>query len=284
MTYGKSIKIFLIEGIAGGRWVCELSNWTGKAYKIPRTYVKASLDRPELAGAGIYFLFGKNDEDASDQVYIGEAENVLTRLNQHMSGKDFWTECVVFVSKDGNLNKAHIKYLENRFHAIASEAKRYEILNGNTPTKSTLSEADCAEMEEFIDNAVLLLSTLGHKVLEPAISTSDGTAGEDKDDYYYIQTGKGANAKGRLVADGFAVSKGSIIAKDTAPSMASSLLALRQRLLADGTIDANNIFTVDKVFTSPSLAAAVVLGRNANGLTEWRDADKVTLKAKEMAG
>ncbi len=166
MSFGKSIRLFLIEGVPDGRWMCELSNWTGKAYKIPRTYVKQSFDRQELKNTGIYFLFGKDDESNIDQVYIGEAENIYNRLMQHLNEKDFWNECVVFVSKDNNLNKAHVKYLENRMYHIAKEAGRYETTNSNTPTLSSLSEADCAEMEEFINNAKLLLSSVGHKVLE----------------------------------------------------------------------------------------------------------------------
>ncbi len=40
MAFGKTIKIFLIDGEANGRMSCELSHWTGKANKIPRIKVK----------------------------------------------------------------------------------------------------------------------------------------------------------------------------------------------------------------------------------------------------
>ena len=144
MNYGKSIRLFLIEGIADGRWMCELSNWTGKAYKIPRNCVKESSDREELKNTGIYFLFGKSDETDTYRVYIGEAENIYERLLTHLKEKDFWHECVVFISKDNNLNKAHVKYLENRMYTIAKEAGRYQLENSNIPTQSSLSEADRA--------------------------------------------------------------------------------------------------------------------------------------------
>lgn len=84
MNYGKSIRLFLIEGIADVRWMCELSNWTGKAYKIPRNCVKESSDREELKNTGIYFLFGKSDETDTYRVYIGEAENIYERLLTHL--------------------------------------------------------------------------------------------------------------------------------------------------------------------------------------------------------
>ena len=141
MKFGKTIKIFLIDGDPNGRMSCELSNWTGKAYKIPRIKIKNCSDRDDLTGTGVYLLFGKNEDD-KDQVYIGEAETILKRLNQHLTQKDFWNETIVFVSKDENLNKAHIKYLENRLHDIAKSTGRYLIENANTPTQSSISESD----------------------------------------------------------------------------------------------------------------------------------------------
>ena len=167
---GKTIRHFLIDGQVDGRWSSELSNWTGKAYKIPRTYINQCSDRKDLGKTGVYFLIGRNDETDVEQVYIGEAENILSRLKQHLSEKDFWTECVVFVSKDNNLNKAHIKYLENHLYLLAKESKRYEVMNSNVPTEASISEMDCAEMDEFIDNMRLILGVLGHKILEPSMN------------------------------------------------------------------------------------------------------------------
>ena len=131
-NFGKSIKLFLIDGNPNGRWACELSNWTGKAYKIPRTYIKVCEERRDLLSAGVYFLFGKDTESDRDIVYIGEAETVIDRLKQQLN-EEFWTECIVFISKDDNLNKAHIKYLENRFFDIAKEVNRYILTNSVRP-------------------------------------------------------------------------------------------------------------------------------------------------------
>ncbi len=165
MTFKKTINIFLIDGYPNGRLSYELSNWSGKAYKIPRIKVKDCTDRPYLQNTGVYFLFGKGENETS-LVYIGEAESVIVRLNQHLNQKDFWNEGIIFLSKDENLNKAHIKYLENRLHDLAINAKRYEVINSKTPTQSSLSEPEKAEMEEFIENIKLLVNTLGHKLFD----------------------------------------------------------------------------------------------------------------------
>ena len=81
-----------------------------------------------------------------------------------------------------------------------------------------------------------------------------------------------------LVADGFAVLKGSTIAASTVRSMAESLIRLRNELINKGIIDSKFVFLKDYIFTSPSLAAAVVMGRNANGRTEWKTSENKTIK------
>ena len=43
------------------------------------------------------------------------------------------------------------------------------------------------------------------------------------------------------------------------------------------------IISDDYIFSSPSAAAAIVLGRNANGLTEWKLKDGKTLKEFESS-
>ena len=160
---GQTISLFLIEGNPNKRWVCELSNWNGKAYKIPRIDVKHCDDRMDLSACGVYFLFGKSDSDDKGIVYIGEAENVYERLKQHdaPNGKDFWNECIVFISKDNRLNKAHIKYLEHRCYLLAKEADRYYIENSTIPADASLTEAEQAEMEEFLYNIRMINNVLG---------------------------------------------------------------------------------------------------------------------------
>lgn len=243
MNYGKSIRLFLIEGIADGRWMCELSNWTGKAYKIPRNCVKESSDREELKNTGIYFLFGKSDETDTYRVYIGEAENIYERLLTHLKEKDFWHECVVFISKDNNLNKAHVKYLENRMYTIAKEAGRYQLENSNIPTQSSLSEADRAEMEEFINNAKLLLSAVGHKVLEATAIPSK----TNNDPEIFVFEGKDYKATGTTTADGFVVFKNSILSKKANSSLTKSLLDKRNKLISENIIDSAFTFTKDYI-------------------------------------
>ena len=169
MAYGKSIELFLVNGTADSLTIAELSNWNGKAIKIPRIEV-SSCYREDITQAGVYFLFCKED-DGTDSVYIGEAENVKERLLQHLRDyqaekeKYYWTTAVIFIGRD--LNKALIRYLENRFVDIARQCKRYLVLTKNTYRNTVMKESQIAVMEEFIDNVRILISVLGYKVLEP---------------------------------------------------------------------------------------------------------------------
>lgn len=271
---GKTIRQFLIDGQADGRWISELSNWTGKAYKIPRTYINQCSDREDLNNTGVYFLLGRDDESDAEQVYIGEAENILNRIKQHLSEKDFWTECIAFISKDNNLNKAHIKYIENHLYILAKECKRCEVVNNNVPTEASISEMDCAEMDEFIDNMRLILGVLGHKILEPSVNNKN----TKRSSVFTLQDRTGAKASGKPVSEGFAVLKGSKIATNVASSLSKSVVNKRQLLFDKGIVDKQFVFTQDWAFTSPSLAAAIVVGYSINGRSAWKDKNGISLK------
>lgn len=275
MAYGKAIELFLVNGTAESLITAELSNWNGKAIKIPRTEVSV-CDREDIKGVGIYFLICQED-DGTDSVYIGEAENVLDRLTQHLrdyqSGKEkyYWNTAVIFVGRD--LNKALIRYLENRFVEIAKECGRYTVLTKNTYKNTVLKEAQIASMEEFIDNVKILINTLGYKVLVPVPKANDETI------YLYCK-GSGASAKGFVSAGGFTVLEGSTVSDHTVPSLEAkgkSYYNLRNALIKDGTIS-DRVFTRDYEFKAPSAASAVILGHTSNGNVDWKTADGTKLK------
>ena len=274
MTFNKTIQMCIFDGNPNGRIMCELSNWNGRVYKISRNDLSEFANRPDCEYTGVYFLFGK-DEDNNDTVYVGEAEKMLVRLKQHLKDHNYWNDCVV-ISKDNILNKAHVKYLENKFYTLAVDSKRSSIINNTVPTCSSISEFDESMLTEFIENARLLVNTLGYKVFDK-IDTSV-VEKENSDTIFHIVAARGADAKGLLVPDGFMVIKGSKIAKDTVPSMASNLVNLRNIMLEKNIINQEFVFVTDYIFTSPSLAAAIVMGRNANGRTEWKNINNKSIK------
>lgn len=274
MSFNKTIQMYIFNGNSNGRIMCELSNWNGRVYKISRNELVEFSKRNDAENTGIYFLLGKNEENI-DTIYIGEAEKIFSRLKQHLKDETYWNDCIAVISKDNVLNKAHVKYLEHQFHSLAKQAERAILVNDNTPTCSSISEYDEAMLQEFISNTLLLVNTLGYKVF--SIPEKDS----GKHMYFYIKSAHGAEARGILVSDGFTVLKGSRISNSTTRSISPSLKKMRETLIEQNIIDKNFIFTKDKYFTSPSLAAAVVMGRNANGRTEWKNKNKKSIKDLE---
>ncbi len=289
VIFGKTIKLFLIDGSPSGRISAELSNWTGKAYKLPRTMAIQSDDRSDLTGTGVYLLFGKDpDEDSRDMVYIGESEEVYKRLRFHLDEKEFWNYAVVIVSKDDNLNKAHLKYLESKMYDQAIDAKRYQVNNVNKPTCSAISESDVAEMEEFFSNMALLVSTLGFKVFDKIKQVPSKPRDEV---IFYITSTRGADGRGQQTTEGFVVFQGSVATGEVVESFKGDHFRgaynLRLKLIKEEVIKKeqdNMIFTQDYLFSSPSAAAMVVLGRSANGRTEWKTKEGKMLKDIEKDG
>lgn len=275
---GKNIDLYLMDGGAFGRWQATLSNWNCCSYKIPRGDLKNCDDLPEIFSPGVYFLFGRDDESGKQFVYVGEGDNVAKRILQpHSFEKDgsFWTEAVIYVTPDGSLDKARIKYLENRFHSIVVDADRYIVKNGNTPPQSPVQKKVRDMLEEFILNARLVMLALGHKVFEPQPSANTDSS-EEEFLYFSRNQGKGGKATGKVADDGFWVLKGSYINPQIASYLTPGVVKIRQLHASD--IDKKGILQKDICFGSPSYASSFVCGKNSNGLIEWKNSEGKTLK------
>lgn len=266
----KTIKIFLLEGDPTGAKKVQLSNWSGMAFVIPRSKLEIIHKRDELKKQCIYFLIGGTS--ISPEVYVGEAENFQKRIPQHQS-KDFWNTCVVFLAKDENLSKAHVSFLEATFIDDCLKANRAKLHNGNSPEGSKLSEEDESDMNEFKQNIKLILSTLGYTFHEiPTIAP--------KSSGQYFINAKGLEAKGFYTSEGMIVLEGSQVVKDDTPKMAEYLRNLRaEKLQEKAMVDKGNYFEIQQkiTFSSLSTAAGFVMGRNANGWIEWKNAEGKTI-------
>lgn len=159
------MKLFLVDGTPGGLTTAEITNWTGHILSGARSDLGDLLKRKEAQRPGVYLLLG-DDETAIGGVrcYIGEAEDVASRLRQHnneKTGKSFWERVVVITSKDENLTKGHIRYLESRLIELAVRAGRVEMVNGNQSARASPPEADRSDMEYFIEQVQVVLPVLG---------------------------------------------------------------------------------------------------------------------------
>ena len=287
---GKSINLFLMDGEASGRVKCTLANWTGITYKIPRTELEKCKERNDLKQSGVYFLFGTSDQTGENVVYIGQAgarkngEGILNRLQEHKRSpeKDYWTEAIVFTTANNSFGPTEISYLENRFCNLAMDAKRYIIKNGNDPTPGNVTEEKESELEEFIDNARIIMGTLGYKVFVPLtnhrlpVVTTDEAVPETT---LYLERksrngGQVIKATCKQTSEGFVVLQGSQIQTIDSQSITPTIKEAREK----ANIDENEILQENILFRSPSYAASFVVGGSVNGLTAWKTSDGKTLK------
>ena len=278
---GTTIHIYLANGDADGVWIVEKSNWTGKALMATRRRFRELRARSDLEGSGVYVLVGPSDSDVwTTRIYVGETENLPSRLDSHNRDEDFWNRVIVFTSKDDNLNKADIRYLEARLIELAKRAERAELANSQKKlTHRPLSERDRAEAEGFLTEMLLIYPVLGVRVF---VRADEEPSGVDR----LRLVGKDTKAEGRETADGFLVFSGSLARATEVPSIHAAGTHLRQVLLEKGIMVAkdNHLqLTRDFVFASPSTAAMVMLGRTANGRTEWKNSDGRTLKDVQTA-
>ena len=270
MIYGKTIELFLTDGTPNGTVTAELSNWNGKAIKIHRTDIN-KCTRTDVTLPGVYFLFCEDNS-----VYIGEAENVKERLIQHINdnkaGKEqyYWPTAVCFVSD--HLDKALIRYLENKLVELAKQNGSYQLLTKNTYKNTVLKESQKASMDEFVYNIQILIRTLGYSVIEEKAV--------DKNNTLFYCKGNNADATGYPSANGFTVLEGSKISNHIAESFKTNLVSyynLRVEFEKNGMI-INDILQKDYEFSSPSAASSIILGTPSNGNDAWKTKSGTKLK------
>jgi hypothetical protein len=278
-----TIKLFLVHGNPKRLRTAELSNWSGKAVAGPRSELEGLLVREESQQSGVYLLTGIDPETGNPAIYVGEAECIKDRIRAHLD-KDFWNHIVYFVSKDENLTKAHIRYLEGRLISQARGANRALVTNGQS-SGAKLPEPDREDMEVFLEKVNQLLPVLGVELL---VEVSDkGAGGPRKREMLYCEI-KGIKARGHQVPNGFLVLKGSEAVHTERPSVDKwpAPRNMRQKLLEEGRlVDKGDrlVFAEDAEFSSPSAAAAVVHGGHANGLLAWKTKKGTTLKEMESS-
>ncbi|MDR1887944.1 MAG: GIY-YIG nuclease family protein [Zoogloeaceae bacterium] len=289
-TRGKSINLFLMDGTASGRIKCTLANWTGVAYKIPRTELEKCKERDDLKQSGVYFLFGRSEQTGDEVVYIGQAgvrkngEGILYRLQEHKRNpdKDYWTEAVVFTTSNNSFGPTEISYLENRFCDLAKEAKRYGVKNANDPTSGNITEEKESELEEFIDYAKIVMGTLGHKVFEgltQQVRLSETTTMPAEAVVIFEFMRADASARGQRTSEGFVLLQGSRISKSIKTSCPKSVKESRERHASK--IDKDGILLEDILFHSPNEAASFAVAGTINAQEAWKTENGQTLKGLE---
>jgi hypothetical protein len=299
MSSGKQIKLFLIDGTPGGLTTAEITNWTGHVLSARRSDLAGLLKRDEAQRTGAYILLG-DDEAATGNTlcYIGEADVIADRLHCHQRDKDFWDRVVVITSKDANLTKAHGRYLESRLIELATRAGRVTLENGTAPGVPPLPEADASDMDYFLAQLQIVLPILGVNAIRvPQPKTVVPLAGDATESpIFYLHHQKAmVDARAQQIDGEFTMLAGSAVvasweATGKAVSTRKAYASYRDQhvqLVEDGAIAVDSgggRVTRNIVFSSPSTAGAVALGRSCNGRREWIADNGITFGEWESRG
>lgn len=293
MNNSKNFNLFLMDGRVTGRIKCTLSNWTGLAYKIPRTYLDECKDRTDLKQSGVYFLFGKNEME-EDEVYIGQAgirkngEGVLFRVIEHLKDDFYFSDAIMLTTQNNSFGPTEISYLENKFTNLAKEIDRYKVRNGNDPNPGNVTEEKESELIDFIEYSKMVLGVLGYKLFVPILDNKvrieDEENLQENEILYLSRTSRKSNrlieGKCRRTGEGFVVLAGSQIEEIDSRAIPKSIKDLRKKCMINGEIIEGKI-TKDYLFNSPSYASAFLLGITTNGKTDWKNKEGLTLKELE---
>lgn len=281
MAKGKQVRLFLVDGTPSGILAAEIMNWTGRIFSGSRSDLNELLGRGEANSPGVYFLLGENPENPDRRrMYVGEADDVAARLRQHNSasiGKDFWDRVVFLTSKDANLTKAHVRFLESQLISMAVLADRFELENDKRPPIVNLPEADISDMEYFLRQAQIVLPILGVDAFRvrtlPSNKNVEAETNHASPVFEMKVPIEQGSAMGQDIDGEFVVAEGSH-ARSSWSGKSISYERLYRRLVESGTLARSGdrtVFMRDHAFNSPSAAAAIVAGRTSNGRTAWRN-------------
>ncbi|MBT0951734.1 GIY-YIG nuclease family protein [Streptococcus infantis] len=289
----KNINMFLMDGEVTGIIKCTLSNWIGVIYKIPRIQLADLKSRDEMKQSGIYFLFGRNEDKQKDVTYIGQATNrkngegVLLRVQEHTRNNhaDYFNDVIILTTQNNSFGPTEISYLENKFTQLAKDAGRFIVKNGNEPNSGNVTEEKQSELDEVVENTLMIVGTLGYRVFVPMTKKTEKDLPYDQSTFLYLKrkskkSNKVIEARCERTSEGFVVLEGSQIEVIDSNVIPISLQKLRKELI-DTNVIKDGILQEKQLFSSPSYAAAFVLGMNTNGRIDWKNKDGKTLKELE---
>jgi hypothetical protein len=277
-----TVRIDIPDGNASSVWIVNRGlDWNGNVVVCPRACFETARSMKQFNQPGVYIL-RKANEHTLPQIYIGLADPIRDRLNNHYANKDFWEDVFVCVGDSGGiLNKAQIEHLEARLISMAEAAKRCDLETKNTPKLPNLSKSDVEMVEKFLTQLLFVLRVLGVNIFEmPTVTPEDKSSTE-----LFYSKFKGVVAKGYRHSGVFVILANSEAKSETAAHASDGIIAFRKSLETKGVLKVDNnrlIFTQDYEFSSPSAAAQVVLGRAANGLIEWINEKGKSIKDLEV--
>lgn len=266
---GKTVTTYLVDGDPKGTRYAFISNKICQMFVVPRSNLDYLDKQKKLHKPAFYILIGE-DEMAKPQAYIGETENFRERVKDHDQKKIFWQKALIFVSKDADMTKTDVQYLEYLAVQQARQINRYSLQeNKQTPKEPNLPEYQKDAMDGFFEDIKFLTSFIGISIFEKAPVNQLPV-------FHFKR--RGADARGVYDGNGFTVLRESVLSKDAVSSCYT--IERRDMIIKDYSQineNGNPVLTSDISFSSPSTAASICGGCSSNGWVDWKNDKGQTL-------
>lgn len=233
----------------------------------------AELNKPAL-----YILVNRDKR----QLYVGETDDSIKRLKNH-EAKDFWTEAIVFHSTTETLSTTEVRWLEAKTYEALKELGYYDLSeNKVAPQQPPLKKNQIYTLEPIFEEAKNYICAAGFDIFlkgkeEQKVEVKPVVTSE----HIFYCKHKESKAMGYLIeaSNEFVLLAGSELRSGTRPSLQHSLVSKRAQFIAEqcDTVNGISVLRANYVASSPSIAGSLILGRNTNGWTKWKDANGKTL-------
>lgn len=291
---GRVVKIFITGKDPRSLRTVELDNWTGIAITGQPEFFKKALEDEVLSRSCVYLLIRSSADDDLPEIYCGESDDFSQRYTSSKFPIEFDT-FLIFTSKDDNLTRAHVKWLERELWSILKgNSGKALVANTNKPTGSNLPRGDVATMQTYLSNMIYVLEALGYDLFSVQERTSaspssarpledDITDGHDLSLNLYSTLPRRLEDRAFLqyVNGAYTLMSGSKINARITDSLPANVRKLRQQLIDDGELVGRGEYLElmrDIPFSKPSPASALVKGRSSTGYMDWvRETDNMPL-------
>lgn len=277
-TKTKLVNIELFDGTPKGLRQIEFETEIIKAVIVPRAQAGGISSHINEQTMSVYLLLGEDDAGLL-KAYVGQTRRTQLRAQEHGKKRDWWNEIIYFINRAGSgFNATELDYLEWLLIQKLSAAQRVKLDNGNNASKGEpiATVGKKASLVAYYNQIVMLTEVLGLDIFNKIYAPNQSEI------RFFCKNSKGANASAFYRDDGFYVQPNSeCVPQLTATGKKSGYIGpTREHLLKSGILKKSGsklVFMQEYKFKTPSGAAQLVLGTNANGWVNWKDSDGKTL-------
>lgn len=188
----KTIYTYLHNDDLKGSRIVSIDDCMCKLYNIVRNDIDfMQIFEKDLQFPALYVLINKEMSKA----YIGETDDFIKRIYQHILKKDFWSEVMVFLgTNEDTLSKTEVQYLEYLAIEKAKEVNLYDLSEntqgGKKPHMNLMQKGKSDKFFEYVQFLAKFVQCDIFGKQEVVVSTAPLSLPKEKNDIEKDNTNK----------------------------------------------------------------------------------------------